>query len=64
MKRVLLAVALAGVLVSCAPVVSSPIGGGGERMCNYVRKAVADGSMPVWQALEWYPQCGPFEVPG
>lgn len=63
MKRGIWFLGLAVLLSACAPVASAPVGGGGTRVCSWVREAVANGSMPLWQAQEWYPDCGPYEVP-
>lgn len=50
-------------LVGCAPMAVSPVGRGGDRICQWVRDAVAGGQMTVNQAMAWYSRCAPFEVP-
>lgn len=63
MRRGVVAVGVLLVLVGCAPMATAPVGTGGNRVCNWVREAVASGAMPLYQAESWYSHCGPFEVP-
>lgn len=50
-------------LAACAPAPSAPTGGGSDRICNWVRERVKDGSLPIEHATGWYAHCGPFEYP-
>lgn len=62
MRRALVAVLLLGALVGCAPMATAPLQQG-DKVCRWVRESVANGSMTVRMALDWYAHCGPFEVP-
>lgn len=62
-QRFLAVVFVALVLVGCAPMASAPVGRNQTRICGWVRDQVANGSLPVQLAWEWYEHCAPFEVP-
>lgn len=51
--------ALVLLLAACAP---APVGNVGPAACDRVRAWVADGTLPLDLALQWYSHCAPFEV--
>ena len=65
MHRVMLAgAALLMLGTGCLPYqADAPVGRRDDRICQWVRDRVADGSLPLDLAREHYPQCEPLEKP-
>ena len=62
MRRIVAALALALVLLGCAPYPAAPTGNWDTDLCKRVRAWVYEGMLPLEQAVQWYGKCGPFEV--
>ncbi len=64
MRLAALVVILALLLASCAPYAArAPLGQRDSVYCEWVRRQVANGSLPLEQAEDFYPECAPFEAP-
>jgi hypothetical protein len=62
--RLAVLLVLVVLLASCAPYAArAPIGQRDAGYCEWVRRQVANGSLPIEQAQDFYSECEPFEGP-